>query len=536
MRRPLATLLILVALIGGACQRTQEPKREPAAKPDLNATVRIAAAEDQWPGPESGPGVKSDHFAYPLNMNVHDTLIILASDYSLKPGLAESWELIEPSTWRFHLRKGVKFHNGQPFTADDVVWTWGERMAQGQTVDTISSTLGYGDKPPRPWQEAVKKIDEYTVDFIPKSPNLRLPEQIVHPEGSIVPKGMHLEQGVGAGPFKLVEYKAKESGVFERYDDYWGPKAKVKRIEVRFLPDPQTRIEALKAGQVDLILDVPQDAVSTLEDRFRIVRSKPGRNQLIYIKRNPRPDSPFNLGADKTVRQAVALALDNNTYVDTALEGEAEPGRWMAPASVLGKSAELVKAPKRNLTRAREVLEAAGWKAGGDGIRVKDGRRLSLTIIGWAEIADASFQVIQAQLKEAGIEVTIKKSADQAAYSAYRTATEFDLNLEFPNQNDGNPAFLPVLRFYSKNATAAPYAPAGEFDTWAEKALAAKTRDEVQKASAEMMRILEEQEFIVVPVAGVYRIYAMTKDVNLEDSHPSQSNQRWVTLSKITSS
>jgi peptide/nickel transport system substrate-binding protein len=348
---------------------------------------------------------------------------------------------------------------------------------------------------------------------------------------------MHLEQGIGAGPFKLVDYKPKESAVFERYDDYWGPtKAKVKRIEVRFLPDAQTRIEALKAGQADVALDVPQDAVSTLEDRFRIVRSKPGRNQLIYLKRNPRPDSPFNLAADKTIRQAVALALDTNTYVDTALEGEAEPGRWMAPGSVLGKSADLVKAPRRNLGKAREVLEAAGWKAGPDGIRVKDGRRLSLTIIGWAEISEASFQVIQAQAKEAGIEVTIRKAPDQATYSAYRTATEFDLNLEFPNQNDGNPAFLPVLRFYSKNTASAPYAPGGEFDTWAEKALGAKTRDEVQKASAEMMRILSEEEYVVISIAGVYRIYAMSKDLNLEDPHPSQSNQRWLTLSKTTSS
>ncbi|HET9050390.1 MAG TPA: ABC transporter substrate-binding protein, partial [Candidatus Dormibacteraeota bacterium] len=150
----------------------------PAGTPDLNATINMAYSEEDWT--VNGTGVKSTTFAYQLNMNVYEPLIYLASDYTLKPGLAESWEFIQPGTWRFHLRKGVKFHDGSPFSADDVVWTWGARQQQGKTLGTVANTLG---------PNSVVKVDDYTVDFIPVTPNFRVPQQIVHPEGAIVPKG-----------------------------------------------------------------------------------------------------------------------------------------------------------------------------------------------------------------------------------------------------------------------------------------------------------------------------------------------------------
>ena len=87
---------------------------------------------------------------------------------------------------------------------------------------------------------------------------------------------------------------------------------------------------------------------------------------------------------------------------------------------------------------------------------------------------------------------------------------------------------------YSKNEAAFRFAPGGEFDTWAERALAATTREEVQRASAEMQRILINQDFTVVPLAGIYRIFGMTRDVGLGDPHPSQTNQTWFTLTKAS--
>ncbi len=514
MRRSLV-ICILVFSVASAAYTA------PSTTIDPDAEVRIGAAEDRWP--VDGAGVKSTHFAYPINVNVYETLIVLASDYTLRPGLAERWELIPPNTWRFHLRRGVKFHNGQAFTADDVMWTWAERQWEGKALSTVANTLG---------QDSVKKVDDFTLDITPRVPNLRLPEQILHPNGSIVPRGRHLDSvpAIGTGPFKVAAYRTGQRAVLERFEGYWDPKPRVKRLVVRFLPDPLIRVEALKAGEVDLIMDAPPDGLASIEkdSRFRVVRSRPGRNQLIYVNKTGKP--PYDLGADIKIRQAVALAIDRKAYVATAFEGNAEPGRWMAPQFVLGKYADMVSPVLYNPLGAKRILEEAGWRLGPDGIRVKDGRRLALEIIGWAEVTPTAFQVLQAQLREVGIELNIKKAPDQPTYSNYYRNTQFDLDLEVPNQNDGNPAFLPVLRMYSKNRGTERFAPGGKFDEWAERALAAPTRSDVQRASAEMMRILLKDEYIVIPLAGVYRIYAMKRHLNLLDPHPSQTNQSWYSL------
>ena len=516
MRRWLVAAMVFT-VVANACAGAAP---QAAAQPDPNAEIRFASDEDTWPG--EGEKEKSKLFAYPLNMNVFEPLIYLGSDYSLKPGLAERWELIQPNTWRFHIRKGVKFHDGSPLTADDVVWTWGDRQLKGQALSTVTNTLD---------ANSVKKIDEFTVDITPKVPNLRLPEQIVHPNGSIMPKGKHPDEPgtPGTGPFKVVEYRRADSATFERNEAYWGEKPKVKRIVVRFLPDPQARIQALKAGDVDFIKDAPPDAVRSLESAgLTVVRSKPGRNQMFYLYRNGK--APNDLLTDKSIRQAVSLSIDRKTYAETVFDGNADPGRAMAPASILGKFAELVAAPVYDPAKAKSVLDAAGWKAGASGIREKSGRALKLEMIAWAEVSSTALELLQSQLKAVGIDVVIKKAADQPTYSGFYRGNAFDLDLEVPNQNDGNPAFLPVLRMYSKATGTERFAPGGEFDTWAAKALAAPTTEGVQEASAQMMRILIHEEFTVVPLAGLYRIYAMRKGVSLGDPHPSATNQTWISL------
>src|SRR5262245_65820567 len=117
--------MLLIALASVASQAQQSPSFDPEAE------VRVAAAADDWP-PE-GADAKATTFAYPLNVNVYETLIALGSDYTLRPGLAERWELIPPGTWRFHLRRGVRFHHEHAFTADDVIWAWGDRQMAGHS-------------------------------------------------------------------------------------------------------------------------------------------------------------------------------------------------------------------------------------------------------------------------------------------------------------------------------------------------------------------------------------------------------------------
>ena len=540
MRRKFVILGLLMGLLAAACGGSDsngtaggQTGGQTTGQPDLEAEVRIAANEDTWPG--GGTGAKSYHYMYVLNATIYEPLIYLESNYTLRPGLAERWEILpDGKTTRFHLRRGVKFHNGQPFTADDVVWTWGVRQLEGKTLSTVANTLG---------PDSVKKVDDFTVDFTPVQPNLRIAEQIVHPEGAIVPVGTHNDTMPvnGSGPYKVVSYTPNQNAVIERNEDYWGEKPKVKRIVFQFLPDPQTRLEALRAGQVDFVIDLPPDAAGSLEadDRFQVVRSEPGRNHLLYVNK-----LEGRVTSEKAVREAINFAIDRQAYVDVVLDGNAEPGRWMAPESVLGSSASIVREVPRDLARSRKVLDDAGWRVGADGIRERGGQKLSVRLLGQQEVPESALLVIQSNLKDIGVDTVILKTPDGATRSALYASGkgDFDLDLEPPNQNDGNPAFLPVLRMYSASATNVQFAPNAApvtengpaFDAEVTKALGAKTTAEVQQASANMMRILSNEDHIVIPLAGAFRIYGMTKNVNLEDPHPSFTNQTWNSLVKTS--
>jgi ABC-type transport system substrate-binding protein len=536
VRRKFFVVLLVLGFVATACGGEDDDsggtsqQTTPEAQTDLNATIRVGANEDQWT--VNGTGAKATHFMYVTNQNVYEPLIYLGSDYTLKPALATSWALQpDGKTWRFNLRRGVTFHDGTPFTADDVVWTWGPRQAEGRTLSTAADTLhARGQTTANP--DAVKKVDDFTVDFTPINVNNRLPEQILHPEGAIVKNGTHNDTPpyAGTGPFKYVSYTEKQTAVFERNDNYWGEKPKVKRIEIRFILDPVARLQALKSGQVDFVYDLPPDATKSLDGdpNFKVVRSAPGRNHLIYVN-----ITPGRITADRNIREAISYALDRQAYVNVVLEGNGEPGRWMAPKSVLGSSAEQVAAIPRDLGRARKVLEDNGWKVGPDGIRTKGDQRLKVILLGQQEVPESALTVMQSSLKDAGIDTELKKTPDVATRrTLYNDGKgDFDLDLEPPNQNDGNPAFLPVLRMYTKSPNTSAFAPGGQFDVEAEAALAAKTTAEVQQRSVNMMKILMNQEYIVDALAGAYRIYGMSKNVNFTDPHPSFTNQTWFSLS-----
>ncbi len=538
MRRKAVIVAMLFSLLAAACGGGSDPQSGGSGTggtPDLNAEVRIAANEDDWT--RGGTGAKSYQYMYVLNATIFEPLVYLQADYTLRPGLAERWEILpDGKTTRFFLRQGVKFHNGQPFSADDVMWTWGVRQPEGKTLSTVANTLG---------PDSVKKVDDFTVDFTPAQPNLRIAEQIVHPEGAIVPKGTHNDTDPvnGSGPYKVVSYTPTQSAVIERNEDYWGEKPKVKRIVFQFLPDPQTRLEALRAGQADFVIDLPPDAATSIEgdDRFRVVRSDPGRNHLLYVNK-----LEGRVTAEKAVREAINFAIDREAYVDVVLDGNGDPGRWMAPESVLGSSADLVKPVGRDLDRSRKVLDDAGWKPGADGIRERDGKKLSVRLLGQQEVPESGLLVIQANLKDIGVDTVILKTPDGATRTALYASGkgDFDLDLEPPNQNDGNPAFLPVLRMYSKSATNVQFAPNSApvtengpaFDAEVDKALSSTSTPDVQKAAATMMKILSNEDHLVVPLAGAFRVYGMTKNVDLTEPHPSFTNQTWNSLVKTNGS
>jgi peptide/nickel transport system substrate-binding protein len=241
------------------------------------------------------------------------------------------------------------------------------------------------------------------------------------------------------------------------------------------------------------------------------------------------------------VREAVSISIDRQQVIDNAWHGNAEPGTTMIPPAILGESASLVQAPEFDPDWARQLLEEAGWVEGEDGIREKDGRALKLVLInGYGSAADHGSvpELLQAQLRDVGIEIEIVLPPDTATYEQRLALGEGDLWLEAGSQNDGNPSFLPELLFSSPVEGGEPestmygraFAPGEEFDAAIERSLEATDTAEVQRAAAEAMNIVINEERVVVPLCGFYRIVGHTDAVTAFDLHSSGVNQRWTSL------
>lgn len=490
---------LVVACLAAACSRQGEDAGSPIA-PGEPGEVRVGVGEDIWP--LTGQGPTSRHFAAgELNVGVYEPLLSLGPDFTLRPGLAERWEMVGPATWRFHLRPGVTFHDGRSFGADDVVWSWGREAL----IRSVAGSL-----------ERVVKVDDLSVDFVLTTPNLRLPEQLVHPEGPIVPRGGHndSEPPVGTGPFRVVEYQPRRQVVVERFEGYWGAKAQARRVTFKFMADAGVRLEALRGGELDIMTGVPREQAAAVEaEGFTVVRAPAGATQMLSFN----PDGPF--GDDLAVRRAVSLAVDRRRYVAEVLGGNGEPGRWMSPPAVLGAAAAIVEAPAFDPARARQVLDDAGWKAGEDGVRAKGARRLDLVLVGGPVAPEAGLELVARQLLDVGIDTNVRKAFD------IRTGEEnrqrgYDLELGMSNQNDANPAFLLASRDIEDPV----------YTALATRSATAADRGEVQEAAAAMTEYLVDEQFLVVPLASVFHIYAMHEGVALAEPHPSAINQTWVTL------
>jgi len=468
--------------------------------------------------------LKSKLGMYPLSVQICEPLVRITPDYQIEPLLAIRWEH-QGNTWRFFLRPGVVFSNGLPLTSEAVRYTFA-RLLNGDRAGTYQHTYLN--------ENSVRVVDDLTVDITPERPNERLLEQLGHASYSIIAPGTEpATEPIGTGPFKLVRYRRGELISVERNEWYWGQSPPLDRLTFRFLPDDTTRVLSLQAGEVGMILDVPREQASTLRAQAgaRVVEAPVGRVASLFL--NIHGQAPYDLPANRNVRRALALAIDRRALIEKVWEGNGELVSTIGPRAMLGDYGSMVEGFAYDPQQAAQLLTQEGWLSGADGMRTRNGRRLSLTLIAWPEFDTATLEFIQAQLAAIGIELRIMRSPDMPSYQTRVEAGEFDLDLEAGNQNDANPIFLPALRFYSKSPgkTIRFFAPGNRFDEIIETGLEATGRDQVMRRSAEAQHLIIDEEAIVIPLAGLKRIYAMRDDVRGFAPHPSLLNQRWDTIS-----
>ncbi|HEV8615221.1 MAG TPA: ABC transporter substrate-binding protein [Methylomirabilota bacterium] len=271
-----------------------------------------------------------------------------------KPMLATSFKVVNDTTWEFTLRKGVKFHNGEPFDAQSIKAT----MDYLQDPATKSHYAAY-------WKlvKEVQIVDAYTVRFVTDKPWPSLIDRASLTDFLVLPAKALKEQGpqklaehpIGTGPFKFVEWKRDERLVVERNPDYWAGPAEVNRVTFRFIPEFSARMAALLSGEIDIMKDVPPHAVDAIErsGRARIRSAVSSRiNYLALVNLKPGPMQ------DLRVRRAMNHAVDVDELIAQVLKGRAS--KICGPLSPANVDFAKVDCYKYDPARAQALFKEAG--------------------------------------------------------------------------------------------------------------------------------------------------------------------------------
>jgi peptide/nickel transport system substrate-binding protein len=311
------------------------------------------------------------------------------------PDLAESWSVADDKvTWTFHLRNGVRFHDGSVFDAAAVKANFDRVLdpAQGNNRRSLFEPI-----------DRVEVVDEYTVRIVTKYPFGAFEPMMAHVSAAIVsPKvaaeagrkfGYSAEATSGTGPYKVVRWRKDLELVLERNEDYWGEKGKLETIIYHPIPEAASRVIALESGDVDVITQIPPADLSRLEKDPDILISKTmsiGAQQFrFHCKRTPY--------TDPRVRQAVSYAIDRRAILENLMPGMAEPSTGPLTPRIRGR-AELGEIPY-DPERARELLAQAGYPDGFD-TRITTTPRYNMGV----ELA----QAVAAQLSKVGIRAEIE--------------------------------------------------------------------------------------------------------------------------------
>jgi peptide/nickel transport system substrate-binding protein len=391
------SLPLLAGLAGGLSGLAPSVAHATAGKP--GGTIRVAAYE---PTGAIDPVKIADNGGLLLLQQTGEFLAVSGPDLVLRPVLAESWSPNENgSVWTFKIGRDVKFHNGRPLTADDVVATF-ERLADpangSNALSVFKGVLSKGGS---------RKVDDHTVDFHLDAPHGNFPYYVSSDNYNaiILPAdyaGDFESTFIGTGPFKLDKYTPKVGASFRRNEAYWGRKALPERVEVTFYPDLQPQVLAFQAHQVDVINSFSvQGGQALLKDpQTNVVAVRSSAHRQLHLRNDI---GPFR---DKRVRRALALSLERNKLVKGLFAGLAVPGNESPFAPVFPSTDKSVPQRHKDLREAKALLDAAG---------VKEGFPVTLTALRFNEIESYAI-IVQNAVKPLGIKIDLKIESSDAYY------------------------------------------------------------------------------------------------------------------------
>ncbi len=379
MKKIFKLLLLVTFFI--SCGKEKESTKQ-VATPKENKLIYTQSSESVTLHPHEA----TDVYSRRIISNIFDRLIETDENLKIVPGLAESWEQLSPTELKFNLRKGVKFQNGDELTSEDVKYTL-ENAKKSSKVGTLYSSI-----------DTVETPDKYTAIVKTSAPSGSLIHHLTHITASILNKNYyentkdvnHVPMGTGA--YSLVEWKPGSYMTLKRNDGYFRGKPAIEIVEVRGIPEENSRVIAIETGEHHITGDIDSIGRKILGDRKDIRVEEISSLGVGYLGINTEKGAL----QDKNVRKAIAMGINRDIIIESVLNGAVEKANSILGPGVVGYSKETTPF-EYNPEEAKKLLEDSGYKD------------LSLTLVtSNNELRKQMSEIIQAQLKEIGIDVKIE--------------------------------------------------------------------------------------------------------------------------------
>lgn len=485
--------LIIVCVIGGAT----------FAQSQDSITVGVASApktmNPHGSDADSNMGVMA---------NIFEGLIKrTGKEGKIEPALATKWKKINPTTWRFWLRKGVKFHNGNDFTWEDVKFTYehasnpevSEFVNFGRSVESVTKVDG------DPWVIDVKTKNPIPY-FLTNSHQIFIMDKESTESRS---PGQVAAKPIGTGPYKFVEWEEGSFLKMEAYDNYWGGETSIENVTLRPVTEASTRYAALVTGEIDLMFDVPvqlYEKVASNPDFKTITR--PSRRALyLALSNSETPTKNFK------VRKAMYMGISVDSIIEEVMFGHASPAAQIPDPPTFGYDPDLDRLYPYNPEKAQSLLSEAGYP---DGFDITLHAPVQSNLIKDRQIAE----VVVRQLQKIGINAKLETHPASVYWSEL---TEKKYNFFLGGWFDGAYSFTrSAFKLYHCPDPEAGYgvwngaeACFPEIDERLEESVHVTDTEERRQMLEDINKSYMER-IIIIPLHYQQQIYAMPKDSNLE--------------------
>lgn len=310
--------------------------------------------------------------------NVYEPLVTRDRNYKLAPSLATDWKQTSPTVWRFNLRKGVEFHDGTPFTADDVIFSYERAKGDGSDMKSYVGQI-----------KEIRKIDAHTIDFVLNNPFPILPELFTQwhmmskkwCETNQATKPVDRRKGIenaasfranGTGPYRVRERQPNVRTTFSRNGNYWGKiDGNVDEVIFNVIGNDSTRVAALLSGEIDVMEPVPVQDVPRIKAAPALQVLQGPELRVIFLGMDQKRDellfssvkgkNPFK---DKRVRQAFYQAIDIEAIKNRVMRGASTPVATLLAPEIRGYAPDLAKRLPFDVEAAKKLMADAGYGAG----------------------------------------------------------------------------------------------------------------------------------------------------------------------------